>query len=135
MKDHSILENKAESARTNCPSCTNPARYSCSELSSLFLFSATCFLGFRTTVRPAALVSTFLLQQSLAPGLASDALSPPGSGSAEGLWLSRWRTSGVIWSVTALVGDQMTSDTVLCLCGFLNDLLEVYTTESLLKEV
>jgi len=87
MKDHSILENKAESARTNCPSCTNPAWYLCSELSTLFLFSATCFLGFRTSVQPAALVSTFLLQQSLALGLASDALSPPGSGSAEGLWL------------------------------------------------
>lgn len=53
---------------------------------SLF-FSATCFLGFRTMVRPAALVSTFLIQQSPALGLSSDALSLPGSGSAEGLWL------------------------------------------------
>lgn len=102
MKDHSISENEAESARTNCPSCTNPARYPGSELSSLFIFSATCFLDFRTTVRPAALVSTFLLQQSLALGLSSDALSPPGSGSAEGLWLldgERWEPFGwqLLW--------------------------------------
>lgn len=87
-------------------------------------------------VRPAALVSTFLLQQSPASGLASDALSPPRSGSAEGLWLPNdERRERFGWRL-ALVGDQMTSDTVLLrLCGFLNDLLEVYTTESLLKEV
>lgn len=99
MKDHSILENEAESARTNCPSCTNPARHPGSELSSLFPFSATCFLGFRTTVRPAALVSTFLLQQSLALGLSSDALSPAGSGSAEGLWLLDRRREQFGWQL------------------------------------
>lgn len=48
------------------------------------------------------LVSTFLLQQSLALGLSSDALSPPGSGSAEGLWLldgERWEPFGwqLLW--------------------------------------
>lgn len=43
MKDHSILENEAESARTNCPSCTNPARYPGSELSSLFIFLPLAF--------------------------------------------------------------------------------------------
>lgn len=87
MKDHSTLENEAESARTNCPSCTNPARYLGSELSSLFIFSATCFLGFKITVGPAALVSTFLLPQSLALGLSWGVLSAPGGSSAEGLWL------------------------------------------------
>lgn len=132
MKDHSILEKKAESARTNCPSCTNPARYSCSELSSLFLFSATCFLGFRTTVRPAALVSTFLLQHRDASQMCfvpQEPAQPRDSGFSTANLGSNSLSN-------ALGADQMTSDTILlCPCGFLNDLLEVYITESLLKEV
>lgn len=60
----------------------------------------------------------------------------PRSRLGRGTPASPQQTLGAIRSAAALGADQMTSDTILlCLCGFLNDLLEVYITESLLKEV
>lgn len=85
MKDRSILENKVESARTNCPSCSNLTQYSCSELSSHFL-SCHLLSGFQDDSLnccsrlhiPPAISST---------RVTSDVLSPPGTSSAEGFWL------------------------------------------------
>lgn len=96
------------------------ARAASSAVSSFFIFFyffflPLAFLGFRTTVRPAALVSTFLLPQFLALGLSSDVLSPLGSGSAEGL---RLRGEQLGWQLPCWE-IKTTSDAVpLRLCGF-----------------
>lgn len=134
MKDRSILENKAESARTNCPSCSNPTQYSCSELSSHFLSPPLAFWvsGRQFELLLSSPHSSSNLQHQTCLGRAFSSRNQL----SRGILASRRRTLEAIHSATAPVGDQTTSDTVvLHLCGFLNDLLEVYTRESLLKEV